>query len=428
MKFLTRHYKRLRISGLKVALVVIFLNILFVPQYKRFVSDGNNLFTVYLNDEYVGKVGKQTDVEKLLIEARREIAANSDSILFVQASIRTEGEEVIFGKTDSNKTIKKKMVDILSKSVHEGLTPAYAVKIGTFTVNLGSLDDVRRVLQAAVDKYDENHEYAVSLMKDPNRELNALTAVVVAKEDIKDENKEKELLKVIRREIALTPGDNAESDSMHTPFIIPHPVLTDDGANAIVIQYGTKALQSGPIVISNNSSQLAVVDTTDSIVNLGSIINNAGGSIETGYLNNSGLITNDENANITAGSITNNYIIANVGNITSENLVNTGIILNDGNITIAEENGNDATGAKNQQIILHVGADSGQATKIENDATGAKNGQVILQVGANANGIAVVDTTNSIINSGSIVNTKDGTIKTNTIINSGYFENAGTSA
>lgn len=188
MKFLTRHYKRLRISGLKVALVVIFLNILFVPQYKRFVSDGNNLFTVYLNDEYVGKVGKQTDVEKLLIEARREIAANSDSILFVQASIRTEGEEVIFGKTDSNKTIKKKMVDILSKSVHEGLTPAYAVKIGTFTVNLGSLDDVRSVLQAAVDKYDENHEYAVSLMKDPNRELNALTAVVVAKEDIKDEN------------------------------------------------------------------------------------------------------------------------------------------------------------------------------------------------------------------------------------------------
>lgn len=188
MRFLTRHYKRLRISGLKIALIVIFLNILCVPQYKKYVSDGNNLFTVYLNEEYVGKVGKQTDVEKLLIEARREIAASSDTILFVQASLRTEGEEVIFGKTDSNKVIKQNMVNVLSKSVHEGLKPAYAVKIGTYTVNLASLDDVRSVLQAAVNKYDENQEYTVSLMKDPTRELNALTAYVVAKEAIKEEN------------------------------------------------------------------------------------------------------------------------------------------------------------------------------------------------------------------------------------------------
>lgn len=186
MKLLTRHYKRLRVSGLKVVLIVIFLNIIFVPQYKKFESDGENIFSVYLNEEFVGVVGKQTDVEQLLIEARREVASSSDTLTFVQAALRVEGQEVVFGETDTEKQVKQNMIDVLRKSVHTGLKPAYALKIGNYTVNLSSLDDVKRVLQAAVSKYDEKNAYEVSLMKDPNRELNALTAIVVEKEVIKE--------------------------------------------------------------------------------------------------------------------------------------------------------------------------------------------------------------------------------------------------
>ncbi len=188
MKLLTRHYKRLRVSRLKVALIVIFLNIIFVPQYKKYESDGDNIFSVYLNDEYVGTVGKQTDVEELLIETRREIASSSDTLMFVQASLKVEGKSVVFGEIDSDKEVLDNMVTVLSKSMHEGLKPAYAMKIGNFTVNLASLDDVKSVLQAAVAKYDANNEYEVTLKKDPNRELNALTAEIVAKETMIEED------------------------------------------------------------------------------------------------------------------------------------------------------------------------------------------------------------------------------------------------
>lgn len=186
MKLLTRHYKRLKVSRLKVAFIVIFLNIIFVPQYEKFESDGDNIFSVYLNNEFVGTVGKQTDVEQLLIEARREVASNADTLTFVQASLKVEGAEVVFGETDTEKHVKQNMVDVLGKSMHEGLKPAYALKIGNYTVNLASLDDVKSVLQAAVSKYDVKNEYEVSLMKDPDRELNALTASVVAKETVKE--------------------------------------------------------------------------------------------------------------------------------------------------------------------------------------------------------------------------------------------------
>lgn len=185
------HNKRLRISNIKAALFVIFLNIIFVPQYEPYQSDGNNLFQVYLNEEYVGTVGKQVDVEKTLIQARREVAASSDSMMLVEASVRVEGSEAVWAETDSEKTVRNRMVEVLSKSVHESLKPAYTVKIGTNTFNLATVEDVKNVLQAAVDVYDEKHEYTVSLMKDPNRELNALTATIVANEQLEEE-KEKE--------------------------------------------------------------------------------------------------------------------------------------------------------------------------------------------------------------------------------------------
>jgi len=187
MKFLTRHYKRHRVSSLKVALWVVILNIIFVPEYQKVEQDGKNYFTVYLNEEYVGVVGMQTDVDKLLIEARREVGSKLDTLAFVQATIRTEGEEVVFGKTDSDKEIKQRMVDILNKDVHEGLKPAYAVKIGSYTVNLSSLSDVRSVLQAVIDMYDEDHQFVVALGQNTNRELNALTASVIPKEEAGEE-------------------------------------------------------------------------------------------------------------------------------------------------------------------------------------------------------------------------------------------------
>ena len=76
MKHLTKHYKRLRVTRLKVALVVIFINIIMIPQYEPMKAEGNTLFKVYVNNEYVGSVGKKTDVEKLVIDAIRTLASN----------------------------------------------------------------------------------------------------------------------------------------------------------------------------------------------------------------------------------------------------------------------------------------------------------------------------------------------------------------
>ena len=178
MKKITKYYKRLRISYIRTALFVILVNILFLPNYIKFEPDGENLFHITLNGKNIGSCGKETDVEELLREARMSVAKDSEDIVYVEAELAVEGESVDFAAVDSEQDLKQKMEAVLKESKQETLKRAYTVKIKNYTLNLASSEDVKTVLQAALDQYEENRQYTVELVMDPTRELNALTAIV----------------------------------------------------------------------------------------------------------------------------------------------------------------------------------------------------------------------------------------------------------
>lgn len=170
-------------TKLKTAFFVILLNLIFIPQYEAYKSDGNNLFKLYVNDTLVGTVGKSVDVDALLLQARREVAGQTDAIVMMDSGLRIESSEVVFAETDSEKMVRENMVDVLKSTAHNTLRSAYSVKIGVNSFNLSSIDDVKQVLQAAIDVYDTEGEYQVMLQRDPGRELNTLMAIVVPREE-----------------------------------------------------------------------------------------------------------------------------------------------------------------------------------------------------------------------------------------------------
>lgn len=181
MKKLTRHYRKLRAGYIKTSLVVLFLSLFTLPNYVKFEADGNNMFHVFLNGKEVGYAGKETDIDSLLQEARLQLAKDSEEMIFVNTSLETEGKEMLFGKIDTDSKIKENMYAVLQGDVKRTLKHAYTVKIKEYTVSLSSSDEVRQLLQAALDKYQENHRFVVDLHLDPTRELNAMTATVVTK-------------------------------------------------------------------------------------------------------------------------------------------------------------------------------------------------------------------------------------------------------
>ena len=74
MKKITKYYKCLRATYIRMALLIMFINILFLPSYSKYEADGENLFKISLNGKEIGYCGKGTDVEELLREARLAVA------------------------------------------------------------------------------------------------------------------------------------------------------------------------------------------------------------------------------------------------------------------------------------------------------------------------------------------------------------------
>lgn len=179
MKKITKYYKRLRVSYIRTALLIIIINILFVPSYVKYQPDGENLFHITLNGKTVGTCGKDTDIEQLLWDARRAVAQESEDMVYVEAKLSVEGEEAMFATIDSDEFLREKMETIIKDSSKETLHAGYTIKIKDYTINLKSSDEVKQVLQAALDKYEEKRRYTVELVMDQTRELNALTAVVI---------------------------------------------------------------------------------------------------------------------------------------------------------------------------------------------------------------------------------------------------------
>lgn len=184
---ITRYYKRLRISFIRTAIACAFFYVFFLPSLGKVTEAGLNYFTVYLNDVEIGHSDSEYIVRELLSQARRELAGDSSEIIYAKADLRVEGQEVYFGQIDSDWTILQRMVEILEESTIETLQRTYSVKIDDYSVDLANADEVTKLLEAALDKYDARNEYGITLSLNPNRELNVLTAQVVRNEEIEEE-------------------------------------------------------------------------------------------------------------------------------------------------------------------------------------------------------------------------------------------------
>ena len=64
-------------------------------------STGNNIFHISLNGVAVGSSATE-DVDDYVRRARLQIAGERDSLVMVDAQVEVQGEEVWFGKVDSD--------------------------------------------------------------------------------------------------------------------------------------------------------------------------------------------------------------------------------------------------------------------------------------------------------------------------------------
>ena len=88
MKKLTSYSKRVKYTYVKTTLATLFVSLFFLKGYAAFEKTGENYFHVFLNGNEIGTVGEADRAEQLLQEARRNIASQSDDMIFMDADLK----------------------------------------------------------------------------------------------------------------------------------------------------------------------------------------------------------------------------------------------------------------------------------------------------------------------------------------------------
>ena len=208
MKIISRHYKKMKIAYIKVAVLAIIAAAFCLPHMQRLESTGDNIFTVYLNGTQVGIMGDIEEADDCLIAARKRLAGSSDEMVLAESEMTFEGDEVLWGTVDDDGVIISNMVTAMRGSVKETLNRSYTVKINEYTVNLASTQEVLALLQASIKKYDGENTYNVDLVLDSERELHVLTTQIYSTEEQKEKEEEE------AEEVMTSVGINAAIDEM----------------------------------------------------------------------------------------------------------------------------------------------------------------------------------------------------------------------
>lgn len=190
MRKITKKYKRLRVRSVKVAVLAIITFIFFMPGYIKIENTGNNIFTVLLNGTYVGTIGDSSEAEGYLRQARRLVAGDGEELVLIDSDLECVGDEVFWGHIDREETVVENMVHVLEDNVKQTLHRSYTVKVNDYTVNLGSKEEVLKLLRSSIGRYDTEGEYDVELVLDSTRELNVLTTQVRSKEERREEGEQ----------------------------------------------------------------------------------------------------------------------------------------------------------------------------------------------------------------------------------------------
>lgn len=175
--------KKIRFYVILTLSVLLLAGMFLMPRFVPASSQTDNIFDVTLNGQDVGTCSSEAAAQACLRSARRAIAVGSLDLVYMDVDMQISGRHVLFGRTDDTDTVTKRMEEVLRSSKQSVLQHCFTVKIGTYTTNLSSEDDVNNLMNQVLDEYNENGEYKASLVQDTSREVNVLTGEVLSEKE-----------------------------------------------------------------------------------------------------------------------------------------------------------------------------------------------------------------------------------------------------
>lgn len=184
----SRYHKLCLVAYLNTMMVCAFFYCIFMLNVQEYHIKDNRYYEICLNGEPVGVTDEPEKIDQLYMQARREIAAQEEGLVFIELpELTCDVRETLMETTCADEMIVEQMKSILLENRVETMTQAYSVKVNGTVVHLDSAEKVQQMFQSAVQVYDTDSQYMVELVRDQTRELNVLTAQIVSGEQDAEE-------------------------------------------------------------------------------------------------------------------------------------------------------------------------------------------------------------------------------------------------
>ncbi len=178
MSFFTKYVNIIKYTHYLAMLVTALLIFVYAPGLAKLEDTSSNSVSIFINGTQVGTVKDATEVNDMILEARRKVSSESGNLVLINSEVVLSGSTDVVGVVDDRQTIVNNMVNVFNDSIMKTKQPAFEVKINEFTVNLRTIDDVIALLNASKAEYDPDSEWKVWLEPDRSRELNVLTTKI----------------------------------------------------------------------------------------------------------------------------------------------------------------------------------------------------------------------------------------------------------
>lgn len=173
---------------MRVGLLAIALSALFIPTLKGVHHVGDNIYTLFVNDVEIGKCNDADEADRVLIEARKNVVGDSEEVILIDAADEIVGSEVLVGKTDDFDEMVEKATEQFASSIKETMKHSYTIKIDDYMVTVASADEVRQILNAAIETYVEPGAFSADLVSDSEREVPVFVPSISKKTSEDEEN------------------------------------------------------------------------------------------------------------------------------------------------------------------------------------------------------------------------------------------------
>ncbi len=160
--------------------------LLVVPIVGDSVSSVITYSEVMLNGEVIGAVADPEVVDQAFLNARARIARETEGLVLGNVECSFQKVPRLFGTTLEQSELEDVIYDLLKEQVKTAKQKYYLVKVNEFTIYLYGMDEVKALLETALEPYDPDGMFEVNVISDTSRELNALTVEVTPKEELPD--------------------------------------------------------------------------------------------------------------------------------------------------------------------------------------------------------------------------------------------------